>query len=242
MRYPSAEGRWQVSTDGGYGPVWSANGRELFYRNGSKMMAVTVQTGSEFSAGKPNVLFQGRFEDYKPVQPRLRRHAGRTEVRDGPTGRVGGAGEGVRDRELGGGTEGARGRNAEVDGRERALARSACVREERTPAHWRALRESAAYLAGCEGLLHPKTAAEGPSAALGAGSKDRATWKRPPRRTRRAHKGESGSSSVVACSLRLRPQERTPARSRCPGAWDSSRQTSTALPLDFVRYGGLRSG
>ena len=34
----------QISTDGGTGPVWAPNGRELFYRNADKMMAVAVQT------------------------------------------------------------------------------------------------------------------------------------------------------------------------------------------------------
>ncbi len=65
-RYPGAQDRWQVSVDGGYGPLWSANGRELFYRNGDQMMAVAVQAGSGFSAGRPYTVFEGRFENYFP--------------------------------------------------------------------------------------------------------------------------------------------------------------------------------
>ncbi len=61
-RYPGAQGRWQISVDGGYGPLWSANGHELFYRNGDKMMAVAVSAGSDFSAGRPYTVFEGRFE------------------------------------------------------------------------------------------------------------------------------------------------------------------------------------
>src|SRR5262249_49032752 len=38
--FPGAERMWQVSTDGGTEPVWNPNGRELFYRNGNKMMVV----------------------------------------------------------------------------------------------------------------------------------------------------------------------------------------------------------
>ena len=35
------------------------DGRELFYREGSKMMAVDVTTEPAFSAGKPKMLFDG---------------------------------------------------------------------------------------------------------------------------------------------------------------------------------------
>jgi hypothetical protein len=42
--------------------VWNPNGRELFYRSGDKMMAVDIATQPGFSAGKPRVLFEGRYE------------------------------------------------------------------------------------------------------------------------------------------------------------------------------------
>ncbi len=35
--YPGPGGKRQISTEGGTEPVWSRNGRELFYRNGKKM-------------------------------------------------------------------------------------------------------------------------------------------------------------------------------------------------------------
>jgi Tol biopolymer transport system component/predicted Ser/Thr protein kinase len=54
-------GKWQVSTDGGTEPVWNPNGRELFYREGDKMMAVDVTTQPSFSAGKPKMLFEGPY-------------------------------------------------------------------------------------------------------------------------------------------------------------------------------------
>jgi Tol biopolymer transport system component len=59
--YPGLGGRWQISTEGGTEPVWSRNGRELFYRSGDKMMAVEIDARSSFSAGKPKSLFQGRY-------------------------------------------------------------------------------------------------------------------------------------------------------------------------------------
>ena len=53
--------KWQVSTEGGMEPLWAPSGRELFYRNGTKVMAVDVATGSAFTAGKPRLLFEGHF-------------------------------------------------------------------------------------------------------------------------------------------------------------------------------------
>jgi eukaryotic-like serine/threonine-protein kinase len=56
-----APGKWQISTDGGNEPLWSTSGRELFFRNAGKMMAVDVVTAPAFSAGKPRLLFEGSF-------------------------------------------------------------------------------------------------------------------------------------------------------------------------------------
>ena len=60
--YPGPGGKWQISTEGGTEPVWNPNGRELFYRSSDKMMAVEITTQPSFSAGKPRVLFEGRYE------------------------------------------------------------------------------------------------------------------------------------------------------------------------------------
>jgi serine/threonine-protein kinase len=61
--FPDSAGRSQVSTDGGSGPVWGRNGRELFYQNGDKMMAAAVQTQkSTFVAARPKLLFEGHYE------------------------------------------------------------------------------------------------------------------------------------------------------------------------------------
>jgi len=59
--YPGPGSKWQISTEGGTEPVWNPNGRELFYRSGDKMMAVEIATQPGFSAGKPKVLFEGRY-------------------------------------------------------------------------------------------------------------------------------------------------------------------------------------
>jgi serine/threonine-protein kinase len=59
--YPQPGSRWQVSTEGGTHPLWNPNGRELFYRNGDKIMAVTLSESPRFTASKPQLLFEGPF-------------------------------------------------------------------------------------------------------------------------------------------------------------------------------------
>ena len=59
--FPSLEGKWRVSTEGGSGPLWNSNGRELFYRSEGKMMAVDVTTQPTFSPGRPRVLFDDPY-------------------------------------------------------------------------------------------------------------------------------------------------------------------------------------
>ncbi len=59
--FPGPGGRVQVSTEGGSEPMWSRDGRELFYRNGDKMMAVAIPTGPDLTPEKPNLLFQGSY-------------------------------------------------------------------------------------------------------------------------------------------------------------------------------------
>src|SRR5262249_11514156 len=62
-------GRWQISTEGGREPVWNSNGRELFYRSGSKMMALEVDTKSGLSLGTPRMLFEGPYLPTPTVLP-----------------------------------------------------------------------------------------------------------------------------------------------------------------------------
>jgi serine/threonine protein kinase len=59
--YPGPGGKWQISTEGGTEPVWNPKGRELFFRDGQKMMAVDYTAQPTFSAGKPKMLFQGPY-------------------------------------------------------------------------------------------------------------------------------------------------------------------------------------
>ena len=59
--FPEARTKWQVSTAGGTEPYWRRDGRELYYRQGPRVVAVPVQAGATFSAGDPVTLFQTRF-------------------------------------------------------------------------------------------------------------------------------------------------------------------------------------
>jgi len=59
--FPGPGGRWQVSLDGGTEPVWAANGRELFYRNGAKMMAAAITLHPTFTVGARRELFEGNY-------------------------------------------------------------------------------------------------------------------------------------------------------------------------------------
>ena len=59
---PGPGGRWQISTDGGEQPRWVRNGREIVYRNGTKMMSAAVQIQPKFGAAKPVELFDRKFD------------------------------------------------------------------------------------------------------------------------------------------------------------------------------------
>ena len=59
--FPEPGGRTQISTSGGIEPVWSHDGRELFYLNGDAMMAVEIRTSPTLVASTPRLLFEGRY-------------------------------------------------------------------------------------------------------------------------------------------------------------------------------------
>jgi hypothetical protein len=52
--------RQQVSAGGGIRPVWSRDGRELFFSNLDfrQILAVPMQSGTPLVAGRPQVLFE----------------------------------------------------------------------------------------------------------------------------------------------------------------------------------------
>lgn len=62
--FPNANsGKWQVSTNGGFAPLWAHSGRELFFMDGARnMTAVTVGSGPTF--GDRRILFRVREDLY----------------------------------------------------------------------------------------------------------------------------------------------------------------------------------
>ena len=59
----------QISPDGGSEPVWSPKGGELFYLQGDKMMAVSIDTKSSATVGKPVLLFEAKNAEEFDVLP-----------------------------------------------------------------------------------------------------------------------------------------------------------------------------
>ena len=55
--YSGSERTTQISTAGGETPRWNPNGRELFYRNGGKLMVVRTEPGASFHGSAPTTLF-----------------------------------------------------------------------------------------------------------------------------------------------------------------------------------------
>jgi serine/threonine protein kinase len=62
VSFPQPGGKWPVSNGGGRAPVWSRDGRELYYYSAdNKIMAVEVKPGDQFQFGVPKALFTVRF-------------------------------------------------------------------------------------------------------------------------------------------------------------------------------------
>ncbi len=67
--HPAGANRRQISNEGGASPLWSRNGRELFYQSGRKLVAVESAEPDTFIPGNPEVLFEGDFDYRFDVSP-----------------------------------------------------------------------------------------------------------------------------------------------------------------------------
>ena len=76
--YPGSGPRQQVSANGGTGPAWSHDGRELFYTitqatggqaTLTKMMAVPITLRPTLTVGVPRQLFEGRYGATSAIRP-----------------------------------------------------------------------------------------------------------------------------------------------------------------------------
>jgi eukaryotic-like serine/threonine-protein kinase len=62
-RFPELDRQWPVSEGGGTQLRWSANGREIYYRGASALMAVPFDgRGEEPVLGKPVALFEDEYD------------------------------------------------------------------------------------------------------------------------------------------------------------------------------------
>lgn len=63
--FPGPGGRRQISTGGGRFPIWSHNGRELFFVGPDQRIRVTDYTasGNSFSSGTPHVWSEKQLGD-----------------------------------------------------------------------------------------------------------------------------------------------------------------------------------
>jgi hypothetical protein len=56
--FPDGEGKWQISKDGGYTPMWTKGGKEIVFQSrDAMMMAVPIELTPEFRPGEPVRLF-----------------------------------------------------------------------------------------------------------------------------------------------------------------------------------------
>jgi Tol biopolymer transport system component len=67
VSFPQPSAKWQISTEAGQSPIWSQDGRELYYyRPDNKVMAVEVKLsvpGSKPQFGVPKALFEARISN-----------------------------------------------------------------------------------------------------------------------------------------------------------------------------------
>jgi serine/threonine-protein kinase len=59
--YPGPGPKTVISPEGGFGPMWSVDGGELYYRHGDKMMAASIETEPELRVVKVEELFEGQY-------------------------------------------------------------------------------------------------------------------------------------------------------------------------------------
>jgi dipeptidyl aminopeptidase/acylaminoacyl peptidase len=59
--FPGPGAKVQISNGGGIDPVWRRSGGELYYRNGARMMAVSIATSPDLQVSAPKVLWEANY-------------------------------------------------------------------------------------------------------------------------------------------------------------------------------------
>ncbi len=60
-KFPDKGAKWLISTDGGEEPIWSPDGRKLYYRYRENVFVVEISIDPYFRASKPKILFSGKY-------------------------------------------------------------------------------------------------------------------------------------------------------------------------------------
>ncbi|HJQ98564.1 MAG TPA: protein kinase [Candidatus Polarisedimenticolaceae bacterium] len=60
--FPPGQGRWQVSSGGGAGPVWARDGKTIYFVAGETIMAADVDLHGVFRSGVPRAMFSGPYD------------------------------------------------------------------------------------------------------------------------------------------------------------------------------------
>ena len=69
--YPGTGPKIPISTEGGYNPLWSKKGNELYYRIDDKVMGVTIETKPDFKILESKDLFTSHACTVKCMTLRL---------------------------------------------------------------------------------------------------------------------------------------------------------------------------
>ena len=59
--FPGPGPKLQISSGGGFDPMWRRSGGELYYRNQNVMMVASVTTSPELKASAPKLLWKGEY-------------------------------------------------------------------------------------------------------------------------------------------------------------------------------------
>jgi len=54
-------GKWQLSTDGGTDPIWSKDGKGIYYHNNLRIYYVEIKAAENFEYGTPRVYYDDSF-------------------------------------------------------------------------------------------------------------------------------------------------------------------------------------
>ena len=60
-RFPPSDERWLVSGEGGAEPLWSGDGKTLYWRNAAAILAMELGRGESPHLGTPRKVFEGNF-------------------------------------------------------------------------------------------------------------------------------------------------------------------------------------